>query len=82
MQALEVRRDYADQVTGVVDQGRGLDPAKSRGSGDLSVRREARVGADIGDDGLRALPARLPAGRMAIVDDGEVFAELGAEGPE
>ena len=29
VRALEVRRDHADQVTGVVDQGRGLDRAES-----------------------------------------------------
>jgi len=79
VRAVEVRRDHADQVTGVVDQGRGLDPAESRGGGDLPVRREARVGADIGDSGLRPLPGRPPAGRITIVDDGEVLAELRAE---
>jgi len=80
VRALIVGRHHPDQVAGVVDQGSGLDPAESRGGGDLTVRREVRVGPDIGDDGLRALPGRSSAhGPVLAADDGEVIQELRAE---
>ena len=75
----EMRRDHADQVTGVVDQGRGLDRAESRSGSDLPVRREARVGADVADGRLRALPGRPAAGGVDVLHDGEVIEELRAE---
>ena len=79
VRALEVRRDRADQVTGVVDQGRGLDGAESRSGSDLPVRREARVGADVADGRLRALLGRPAAGGVDVLHDGEVIEELRAE---
>jgi hypothetical protein len=61
---------------------RGVDwtPPESRGGGDVPVRRELRVGANIGDNGLRALRSRPCAcGTVTVADDGEVLEELRAE---
>lgn len=61
-------------------RGGGLDPPESRGGGDVPVRREVRVGADVGDNGLRALRCRPCAcGTVTVADNGEVLEELRAE---
>ena len=65
-------------MTGVVDQGRGLERAESCSGGDLLVRREARVGADVSDGRPRALPGRPAAGGVDVLHDGEVIEELRA----
>jgi hypothetical protein len=80
MRTPEVSGDDADQAAGVVGQGRGLDRPESGGGGDLTVRREARVGSGVGHDGLRAPLCRPSAHGLAIpVDDGEVLQELRSE---
>ena len=74
-----VGRDHAKQVAGRVDERRRLDGAEGSSRGGVPVRREARVGVDVGDDGLGALLCRPPARRPVVIDHGEVVKKLGAE---
>jgi hypothetical protein len=56
-----------------------LDGAKSRSSRDVPVGREARVHADIDDDGLDAFLRRPAARRPVVIHHGKVIEEFSAE---
>jgi hypothetical protein len=72
-------RDHAEQAASPLDERRRLDRPEGGRGRDVPVRREARIGADIGDDDLGALPGRSPARRPVVIDHGEVVEELSAE---
>ena len=70
---------HAEQPARPLGERRRLDGAKTRSGRDVPVRREARVGVDIDDDGLGALPGGPPARLAVVIDHGEVVEELKPE---
>ena len=70
---------HTKHPVGVVGQRRGLHRAKTGSGRDFPVGHEARIGTDIGDDGLGALRCRPAAGRAVIGNDREIVKEIGVE---